>query len=495
MWKNVIAPVLVVSLTWFCVGGMTSYFITWQDRSLDRVLSENVVSIRAASEMEAVLWQMQNLALDAERTDYAADPDSIADLESEFRYWWEQMDDAKRVPEEDGLVEAIAVGFEKYRKIWRSVCARGEGKPYDFGAMLELIPQITGPSQALLRLNERLMIQSTSRRQQLTELVWFGRLLMLIVGPTCGLLMGLRLARKLRTSITQISVGLNDVAGELSHELGQLEVSTEVDLPEIQKQLDIVAARIREVVNELQQARQDAMRSERLAAVGGLAAGVAHELRNPLTSVKLLIQTAQHRSGQSISPRTLAVVLEEVSRMETTIQGMLDFARPPTLSRTRHDLRETVQRAMNLIEGRARQSEVSLRREFCDAPLIIDGDPEQLHQVCVNLLINAIEASPTGAIIEVIAEEAASGDWAQVTFADNGEGIPTEIMPRLFEPFVTTKERGTGLGLAVTRRIVSDHGGKLIADNRPEGGARFCLEIPLSPSSNSRVLPVAASSA
>lgn len=481
MWKNVIAPVLVVSLTWFCVGGMTSYYITWQDRSLDQVLSENVVSIRAASEMEAALWQMQNMALEAERTDYAADETAVKNLEAEFRSWWTRMDDAKRAPEEEPLIDAISQGFEKYLPIWRRVCLRGEGKPYEFGAMLTLIPQITGPCQSLLRINEQLMTASTSRRQHLTSVVWFGRLLMLIVGPSCGLVMGIRLARRLHSSMTQISVVLNDVAGELSQELGQLQLSTEVDLPEIQKQLDVVATRIREVVMELQQARHEVMRSERLAAVGSLAAGVAHELRNPLTSVKLLIQTAQHRSGQSLPPRTLAVVLEEVSRMETTIQGMLDFARPPKLIRTQHDLRQTILRAINLIEGRARQSEVSLNRCFCDKPLIVNGDAEQLHQVCVNLLINAIEASPVGSTIEVVAEESESGTWAKVLFVDSGDGIPTEIMPRLFEPFVTTKERGTGLGLAVTRRIVAEHGGRLTADNRPEGGARFCLEIPISP--------------
>lgn len=300
---------------------------------------------------------------------------------------------------------------------------------------------------------------------------------MLIVGPGLGLLMGFRLAGQLRRSMTSISVRLQAVAGDLEQEIGRLEVTPEADLPAIQRQLDVIADRMRGVVQELHQARRDTMRAERLAAVGELAAGVAHEIRNPLTSVKLLIQTMQHRLRDNMPPQTFDVVLEEIGRMETTIQGLLDFARPPKLQRARHDLRQIVRRAANLTEGKARQNGVALATHLADEPVWVNADAEQLHQVCVNLLLNGIESMTTGGTFDIHVDADAS--VARVRFEDSGVGIPDNVLPRLFEPFVTSKDHGTGLGLAVSRRIVSNHSGRLLAENRPGGGAALTIELPL----------------
>jgi signal transduction histidine kinase len=224
------------------------------------------------------------------------------------------------------------------------------------------------------------------------------------------------------------------------------------------------------------------MSAERLAAVGELAAGVAHELRNPLTSVKLLIQTAaQQPSSPSLGQQDLQVAQREIARMESTIQGLLDFARPPALRRVPHDLRSTVRRALNLVEGRAKQQQVTIRLESPDMPVIIAGDPEQIHQVLVNLLLNGMEAMAEGGLLH-IAIHAGDGDGraCRVTVCDSGPGIPPETLVRIFEPFVTDKERGTGLGLAISRRIAEEHGGALVAANREAGGAIFTLELPLN---------------
>jgi signal transduction histidine kinase len=166
--------------------------------------------------------------------------------------------------------------------------------------------------------------------------------------------------------------------------------------------------------------------------------------------------------------------------MEETIQGLLDFARPPQLHRVQHDLRETVRRALNLVEGRAIHEGVAVVSRLSPIPLIIDADPEQIHQVFVNLLINGIESmQPSGTLDVTAAVSECDPRRCQVIFADRGGGIPMERLSRIFDPFVTTKERGTGLGLAISRRIVREHGGSIIASNRPEGGAAFTVELPL----------------
>ena len=151
------------------------------------------------------------------------------------------------------------------------------------------------------------------------------------------------------------------------------------------------------------------MLADRLAAVGEMAAGVAHELRNPLTSVKLLMQTATDgHGGVGLTEEHIHVVVEQVARMENTIQRLLDFARPPQMKQVRQDIRETLQRALNLAEGYASQQSVSVERDCPPEPVIVNGDPEQLHQVFVNLVMNAVEAMPDGGVLRI--DDAACGD-------------------------------------------------------------------------------------
>jgi two-component system, NtrC family, sensor histidine kinase HydH len=479
MWKSIIAPAVVVSLCWLMVGGASSYYLSWLDRATDRVLTENVVSIRAANEMEGTVWRMQAVALEAARERSHVSAETLRELEADFQKSLQEAESAAKQAEEQSVVQRIREAFADYSERWRRTSTGMVANEATLSELVPLVPHITQPCEELLRINEKLISESSRRRQELTAWVMFGRAAMLVIGPGLGLLLGFRLAGQLHRSITRISVRLQAVAGDLEQEVGRLEVTPQADLPAIQAQLDVIADRIRGVVQELHQARRETMRAERLAAVGELAAGVAHELRNPLTSVKLLIQTMQHRLQEKMPPQTFDVVLEEISRMESTIQGLLDFARPPKLQRARHDLRQIVRRAVNLTEGKARQNGVALATHLANEPVWANADAEQLHQVCINLLLNGIESMTTGGVfdIHVDADEAAA--VARVRFEDGGAGIPDSVLPRLFEPFVTSKDHGTGLGLAVSRRIVSNHSGRLLAENRCGGGAALTIELPL----------------
>jgi signal transduction histidine kinase len=193
------------------------------------------------------------------------------------------------------------------------------------------------------------------------------------------------------------------------------------------------------------------------------------------------MQTAtEGPDGRALSEEHVHVVVQQVARMENTIQGLLDFARPPQMKQCRHDLRDTLQRALNLVEGYAKQQAVSVERDCPTVPVFVQGDPEQLHQVFVNLLMNGVESMPDGGVLRIAMQRIDSGDpLCRVRFRDSGGGIPEEIMRRIFEPFVTNKEHGTGLGLAISRRIIEQHGGTLTAANAPEAGAVFTVELPM----------------
>jgi signal transduction histidine kinase len=400
---------------------------------------------------------------------------------SDFGQQLNEADNDSLVDEERAILNSLRTDFAAYGDIVKQqVNSRGQA-PADglIEKSMALAKSMSGHCKRLVELNESQLNDSANWSSRLSSVVGTVRMGVLIAGPMLGLMCGFWVARGLHQSISRISITLGDATGSLEQEVGRVNVFTPGDLPALQQQVQLVATRIRMVADQLQKARRQAMRSERLAAAGELAAGVAHELRNPLTSVKLLVQTtALHYPERALTQQQLRIIEEEIARMENTIQGLLDFARPPQMNRVFHDIRDTVRRAVNLVEGHAVQHKVGIAERFPKTPVIVDADPEQLHQVLVNLLLNGIESMPKGGVLEVAID--ASDGTCRLSVTDSGVGIPPAIMERIFEPFVTDKERGTGLGLAVSRRIIQEHGGRITAANRDERGAVFCVELPLA---------------
>lgn len=485
MWKKVVAPTVLVSMLWVAVSGVTTYYIHWLTERHARVVTENVSTIRAAGKLQEALWKVHAEFLASSPSTESRSPDRWNALEGSFMTALAEAEATDTTTGEHELVVAIRDRFFRYRDYIRQPpatpgTAAGRSDSQEEATRLAL--SVVEPCQELLKLNQQLIDASRSEPRHLMTYIGVIRPVTIIAGPAIGILFGIWVARGLHQSISRISVTLKDATTELEQEVGRVRVfgtSKSGDLPELDQQVQQISARIRVAVDELQAARREAVRSERLAAVGELAAGVAHELRNPLTSVKLLIQTAARRqSADGLGERQLLIVQEEIARMENTIQGLLDFARPPKLRRLQHDVRETVRRALNLVAGRAGQQGVRVTERFPAEPVRLEGDPEQLHQVFVNLLLNGIESMPAGGDLHVSVEvDAAAG--CRIVFQDSGTGIPAPILDRLFEPFVTSKERGTGLGLAISQRIVQEHFGTLEACNLSSGGAAFTVTLPL----------------
>jgi len=485
MWTKVVAPTLLVSLLWVAVSGGTTLYINWLFDSHSRVLKENVATIQAAAGIQDVVWRLQALAMQAAEAQDAGGPHAqMAELEGAFQEHLSKAEQTAMTPEENVLVGEIREHFTRYLLQIQGGFLENSPEPARSWGRLEntirLAHAVTQPCKRLLEVNERLLTESTVRSERLGDAVMMIRFAFVIAGPAIGIVFGVWVARGLHRSISQISVTLRTATGELERELGRIDIGPGGDLPGLEQQVQTVSTQITEVVDQLHEARREVIRAERLAAVGELAAGVAHELRNPLTSVKLLIQTAAQRPrDRAWTDRQYQVVQEEITRMEKTIQGLLDFARPPELHRLRHDLRDTLRRAVNLMEGRAKQEQVTISADLPIGPVLVEGDPEQLHQVFVNLFLNGIEAMTQGGAMSVAIQPSQDGKGAcRVVFRDSGSGIPESVMQRIFEPFITSKERGTGLGLAVSRRIVEEHRGRLTAANQPGGGAVFVVELP-----------------
>lgn len=283
---------------------------------------------------------------------------------------------------------------------------------------------------------------------------------------------------------------------EIPHdELGEIMRSRNRSIEKLRQQeqdLNHALARIEEIAGDLKRknhlletARRNLADQDRLASLGMMSAGIAHELNTPLTVLKGSLEQVGNEGGEGrIDPERLALMQRVVARLERLGEGLLDFARVRPPSRERVGLRHVVDEAWTLVSLDRDARGIDFENRI-DAHTQCMGDADRLTQVFVNLLRNAVQAMEGSGTLRVTAEtrERDGQEWVSVTVTDSGPGIEPEMVPRLFEPFASTRldASGTGLGLAVAEGIVREHGGLLLARNAPgaEDGAEFEVMLPV----------------
>jgi len=231
-------------------------------------------------------------------------------------------------------------------------------------------------------------------------------------------------------------------------------------------------------LGEVKSLQAEIQRSERLAALGRMVAGMAHEIRNPLNSIRGFSQHLQSRfADDSSERRSVDTIVREVDRLNRVITELLDFSRPkePDLSET--DLNEIVRSTTILIEGEVASQGVTAVEDLKPQGVHIMGDADSLKQLLLNLLLNAIQAMSDGGVLTV--STSTSAERGILTVSDTGPGIEEADLDRIFEPFYTTRETGTGLGLSIVHRIVQDHGGEVRVETSRGQGTTFVIRFPL----------------
>jgi signal transduction histidine kinase len=240
--------------------------------------------------------------------------------------------------------------------------------------------------------------------------------------------------------------------------------------------------------------RQRLLRAERLATLGELAAAVAHEIKNPLAGIAGAVRVMADDLPRADPRKEIMLeVLEQVRRLDKTVQDLLSFARPGVPERAACDLHQTLDRVLILLAENPAAQRARILRRYASGVPCLQADDRQLGQVFLNLFLNAIQAMPGGGQITITTEvrsraeldgeapPAGCGPVVEVAVADSGCGIPAHALGDIFKPFFTLKHQGTGLGLSITRRIVEDHGGWIRAESPPGQGATFRVFLPLHP--------------
>jgi signal transduction histidine kinase len=216
--------------------------------------------------------------------------------------------------------------------------------------------------------------------------------------------------------------------------------------------------------------------------VGKLAAGIAHSIRNPLTSVKMRLFSLGRTLELSEAQREdFEVISAETRHVENIVRNFLEFSRPPKLKKKKLSPSDVVDRALELLKQRLESHDTHVKLERPQRLPEVIADPGQLEEVLVNLLVNACEAIGIGGKIVISEEEGRVEPLGRVVIirmSDNGPGVPEGIHEKLFQPFFSTKEEGTGLGLSIAVRIIEEHGGRLDVESQEGKGATFIITLP-----------------
>jgi signal transduction histidine kinase len=498
---RMILPTGALSVLLLAVGVLAAWYTHELQKDTAELFAVNVASVRAAEEFEIAMREIRVQVIQFVLTGDRKHLENVPRLREQTDHWLAEAERVATTAREQRWMERVRAGYGQFFQEFDELAGPPpEARPGpDRMKRIDdiLIREILSPAHEYLDYNEDVIVATGEASKQLTARMALVLLLLGTCGAVAGLLAGVAIALGIVRSFVQINHPLRDVAGKLSPVVGPIALAELSGPGELEHALRVLSNHVSTVIAQLRQRHQEVLRADQLAAAGQLAAGMAHEVRNPLTSMKMLVQAAAERGDAArIVGRDLQVLQEEITRMEKSIQAFLDFARAPQLEKRRAYLPGLVQQVLRLVSSRAESQGVQLICSWPDGSDPIEVDPDQIRQVVINLLLNALDALPYGGTIWIHVERragevsepppegaspASAGlAWMAIRVADSGPGLPKELGEQVFEPFVSTKEAGVGLGLAICRRIAQAHGGQIRAAERPGGGAEFSVLLPLT---------------
>jgi signal transduction histidine kinase len=491
------APLVVVSLLLLVIACGAAWYVRNLQQTVAGPITTSVASVRAAQELEIsireLISQLNRYLITGDRKHL----DLLPRMKRRTEEALADADAAATTPAEKALMRRTREGYDhfsaEYEKVLREPPAQGLYLKIVELTDTVLTKELLDPAHEYLRLNEGVLTQASGANQELADRLTVGLVGLGVCGSVGGMLGGWVIAAAVRRSMLRTEGWLRDTAALLDR-AARAEADGAAGRLTPTDALERATVSVSAVIRRLRETERDALRAEQLAWVGQMAAGIAHEVRNPLMAIKLLVQAAADRpDGAAFRSRDLQVLEEEIVRLEQIVSGFLDFARPPRPDARPVDVTALVAQTVDGVRARADLQGVTIDVRTPAGPLVASVDPTQLRQVVYNLLFNALDAQPQGGRIQVSLDAPAAPHGVAefvLQVDDAGPGLPPDLGDRIFEPFVSNKESGMGLGLSICRRIVESHGGTLRAGGRPTGrGAVFTVRLPLTHPSPPAAVP------
>ncbi len=377
---------------------------------------------------------------------------------------------------------ARAIGTRASQDVYDRVVTQGErwiGRAYVVNAWYitayEPIRDVVNKIVGMLYVGVREQKYTDTRLRATAAIV-----LIKLAGGAASMCLFYFIARNISVSVHKLVLASREVAhGNLD---ARVEIASQDELHELADTFNSMASSLKKRDEKLKEfARRKIMQSERLAVIGQLAAGVAHEMNNPLTGIvtysHLLLENSDVRDSTKEFLRKIAT---QADRCRGIVRGLLDFSRPKKPDKRSCNLNQVIQECVSLVENQALFHNIKVEKNFQrDLPLVI-ADPALIQQVFMNLIINAAEAMDGKGRLDLTTRLEPDGDYVEIFFADSGHGISEENQERIFDPFFTTKEvgHGTGLGLAISSGIVKEHDGTIAVESEVGKGATFIVRLP-----------------
>jgi signal transduction histidine kinase len=503
---KVAAPMLSLGILLFALSVFAAWKVHQQQTRSSEMVAREVHGLSAVGELHITMREIRyqlNLFLRTKDRQFLR---KALDLDRDARAQLKSAEELVRNSQEHKLLDVVDAGYrhfhEALQQIATPVLEDGSPPASEYAAHLaaladeRLTDDVLAPLFDSMVVNQQVLDRMDRAGQTTAWYLAVGLLVLGACGGAAGLLLGIAASRAIGRSLVQITVSVEGLAGKLSNVCPPVTFAHSGDPTGIQSALAEMERGITSVVERLRRSESELLRREQLARVGQLAAGMAHELRNPLMPMKMLVQAAIERRDVGLAGRSLEVVNEEITRLENSIQVFLDFARPALPQTAVVDIREIIAPTLELVSARATRQGITLASHLPDQPVMLRVDRGQIRQLLLNFLLNSMDAMPHGGHLEVAVDDrhapAPTGDEGAVVASDStrpdpcctirvmddGIGIAEDVLPTVFEPFVTTKESGAGLGLSLCTSIAAAHRGRITARNRLPRGAEFCVELP-----------------
>jgi signal transduction histidine kinase len=482
---KMISGFLAMSALLVLIGYLAISSIEFLQQSSRSILKENVSSLKAAEELEIALLDQKGYV-----SSYLLDGNRnwlnlLEEKKVKFNEWFRKAREVALTEKEKQILLEINKFYKKYDDARNRVIILyqkgdiSEARRLLLNDVKDELEQIYDSCEKLLLFNEQLIAESAQKSEtktaKLYKIIWT-----MVVGSIfLGVIFGILISRGITKPIRQLVLKAKTATGEDIIEKIDIEKG---DIEELESHVVRLIEQIEQSHKELEENREKLFQSQKLASLGQLSSGVAHEIRNPLTSIKMRAYSLQDElRGTPSQSEDIRVIGEEIERIEKIVQEFLDFVKPPEPNYELADINKILDSTLSLLIPNLKKQHITVEKSFNSSLPKVSVDKERIRQVFLNLALNSIQSMPDGGKLTVRSElnEANGKRYIEVKIIDTGAGISEESKDKIFDPFFSTKSAGSGLGLSIAYRVLELHRAEISFESRQGRGTVFTVKLPL----------------